>query len=155
MTGKRKFPDATDTSPRKKRAQTVNNETGPHEHTYTNNRAVPHKLLSLYYPRVVSLRQFLLSSLPLSSTSRRRRVSTYGARNGHHSLFLDSTLVGVLSEPHVTAKETRQRDFTAFTQSQNATDRSNGSSGSAAGQRFAEVSRTVRSVWRTLTCSDC
>ena len=141
MTGKRKFPDATDTAPRKKRAVTVNNQRDKHEHTHKNNQAVSNELFSLYYPRVVSLRQFLLSSLPLSSTTRRRRVSTYGSGNREsvrQTPFLDSTLVGVLSEPQTPVKETRQRDFTAFTQSQQKS--TNGANGGTRGHRFAEVS---------------
>jgi hypothetical protein len=154
MTGKRKFFDATATTRRKKRAQTANNHTDKHEHSHENNRPVSHELLSLYYPRIVSLRQFLLSSLPLSSTSRRRRVSTYGSGNleaARQTPFLDSTLIGVLSEPQTTVKEARQRDFTAFTQSQqNSTDNSNGS---ANGRRFAEVSFSkTRAGCKTLCC---
>jgi hypothetical protein len=145
MTRKRKFYDATDIFPRKRRAQIVNNPRNKHEHTHNDDPRVSHELLSLYYPRIVSLRQFLLSSLPLSSTSRRRRVSAYGSdsqagtRQPH---FFDSTLVGVFPEPRSTVRETRKREFATFTQSQQkSTDSSNGST---QGHRFAEVSNPAR-----------
>jgi hypothetical protein len=44
----------------------------------------------------------------------------------------------VLSEPQTPVKETRQRDFTAFTQSQQKP--TNDTNGSTRGHRFAEVS---------------
>jgi hypothetical protein len=145
MTRKRKLCDATDTAPRKRRVLPVNNQRTEHEHTHNDNAQVSHELLSLYYPRVVSLRQFLLSSLPISSTSLRRRVSIYGScsqtgtRQPH---FLDSTLVGVFSGPQITVKETRERDFVAFTQSQRKS--TDGRNGSTQDHRFAEVSNPVR-----------
>jgi hypothetical protein len=141
MTRKRKFCDANP-APRKRRAQTVNNQKNKHdEHTSNNDPPVSHELLSLYYPRIVSLRQFLLSSLPPSSTSRRRRLSAYGidgqAGTKTPHLF-DSTLVGVFPEPEPAVQESRQRDFVAFTESQQrSTDGTNGSTQSG---RFTEVS---------------
>jgi hypothetical protein len=139
MTRKRKFCDATNPAPRKRRAQAVNNQRNKHEHTSNND--VSHELLSLYYPRIVSLRQFLLSSLASSSTSRRRRLSAYGidgqAGTKTPHLF-DSTLVGVFPEPELAVQESRQRDFIAFTESQQrSTDGTNGSTQSG---RFTEVS---------------
>jgi hypothetical protein len=139
MTRKRKFCDATNPAPRKRRAQAVNNQRNEHEHTSNND--LSHELLSLYYPRIVSLRQFLLSSLAPSSISRRRRLSAYGidgqADTTTPHLF-DSTLVGVFPEPELAVQESRQRDFIAFTESQQrSTDGTNGSTQSS---RFAEVS---------------
>lgn len=43
---------------------------------------VKHPLLRLYYPQVLTLRNYLLSRLPLSSKSRRRRVATAGTQCG-------------------------------------------------------------------------
>jgi hypothetical protein len=138
MTRKRKFCDATNPVPRKRRAQTVNNQRNHHGRS---DLPVSHELLSLYYPRIVSLRQFLLSSLAPSSTSRRRRLSTYGidsqagTKTPH---LLDSTLVGVFPEPELAVQASRQRDFIAFTESQQrSTDGTNGSTQSG---RFTEVS---------------
>lgn len=139
MTRKRKYCDATNPAPRKRRAQAVNNQRNKHEHTSNND--LSHELLSLYYPRIVSLRQFLLSSLAPSSISRRRRLSAYGidgqAGTKTPHLF-DSTLVGVFPEPELAVQESRQRDFIAFTESQQrSTDGTNGSTQSG---RFTEVS---------------
>jgi telomerase reverse transcriptase len=138
MTRKRKFCDATNPAPRKRRAQTVNNQRNNHS---SSDLPVSHELLSLYYPRIVSLRQFLLSSLPPSSTSRRRRLGTYGVDSQADTetphLF-DSTLIGVFSEPELAVQESRQRDFVAFTKSrQRSTDGTNGSTQTG---RFTEVS---------------
>lgn len=151
MTRKRKFCDATDTVPRKKRVQTINIQSNKHEHIHNDNHSMSHELLSLYYPRILSLRQFLLSSLPLLSPSHRRRLTTYGCdseadtRNPH---FFDSTLVGVFSEPQTTVREARKRDFIAFTQLQQKSAAS--SNGSTQGPNFTEVgnleTRTSHSV---------
>jgi hypothetical protein len=151
MTRKRKYCDATDAAPRKRRVQAVNNQRYnhkhklTHKHTRNDNPSVSHELLSLYYPRVVSLRYFLLSSLPLLSTSCWRRVSTYGSgiqagtRQPH---FLDATVVGAFSEPQITVKDARKRDFAAFTQSQQKSLKN--SNGSTQSHHFAEVSNPVR-----------
>ena len=138
MTRKRKFCDATNPAPRKRRAQTVNDQRNHHG---SSDLPVSHELLSLYYPRIVSLRQFLLSSLPPSSTSRRRRLSTYGVNSqaGTETPHLfDSTLIGVFPEPELAIQGSRQRDFVAFTKlQQRSTDGTNGNTQSG---RFAEVS---------------
>src|SRR3954447_22421909 len=132
MTRKRKFCDATNPAPRKRRAQTVNSKRNKHEHTSNNDPPVSHGLLSLYYPRIVSLRQFLLSSVAPSSASRRRRLSAYGIDSqagGETPHLFDSTLVGVFPEPEVAVQELRRRDFVAFTKSQQRSrDGTNGSS---------------------------
>ena len=144
MTRKRKFGDnATDTPRKRRRAQTVNNHENIHKHS-DKDLPVSHEVLSLYYPRIVSLRQFLTSSLPLSSFARRRRVSTYGfdGQVGRQECHLfDSTLVGVFPEAQATIKEARKRDFLAFTQSQQKS--TNDSNGSTPNSRFAEVSSFV------------
>lgn len=46
----------------------------------TVSPVVQHPVLSLYYPYVLSLRQFLLSGLPASSKVRRRRLVAIGGR---------------------------------------------------------------------------
>ncbi|KAL1981064.1 hypothetical protein VTN96DRAFT_3129 [Rasamsonia emersonii] len=100
-----------------------------------------HPVLSRYYPRVVTLRQYLLEQLPSSSRARRRRIASLGRqqtstvkapftdegldKQDHGSDdnsalvdLLDSTLVGVLKEPNQDITQARQRDFAAFTQSE-------------------------------------
>ena len=142
MTRKRKFTDATDSAPRKRRAPTVNIQESSRKHSNVH-LPLSHEVLSLYYPCIVSLRQFLISSLPLSSTACRRRVSTYGsdrqAGTPRPHLF-DSALVAVFPEAQVTIKEARRREYLAFTQSQQRST----ASGSTQNSRFAEVCNFVR-----------
>lgn len=95
----------------------------------------PHPVISLYYRQVLTLRQFLLQQLPSTSKARRRRIlslkpsaaKTDGDENAagqkpgsgqNPASLLDTTLVGVPKKPVPTVDNTRQRDFIAFTQSQ-------------------------------------
>jgi telomerase reverse transcriptase len=91
-----------------------------------------HPVLSQYYPRLVTLRQYLLEQLPSSFKARRRRIASLNANVplnldphnqsiDHDSIIanlLDSTLVGVLKESNQSIDHARQRDFAAFTQSE-------------------------------------
>ncbi|KAJ9299612.1 hypothetical protein DTO271G3_2496 [Paecilomyces variotii] len=86
-----------------------------------------HPVISRYYLRVLTLRQYLLGQLPSSSKSRRRRIASLGQQGGNTprdhdiealSTLLDSTLVGVLREPHLKDDQETQKQFAAFTQSQ-------------------------------------
>lgn len=123
-----------------------------------SSRLLSHPVLTLYYNRVVSLRQYLLSQIPVASRSRRRRIASIGSRttrgiqvgnsnNSDHGLaaFLDTTLVGVLKETPPTISRERQRDLVAFSQSQSQSQSksqlSNSDSGSSCAQ--AEVCRTA------------
>ncbi|PKY01234.1 hypothetical protein P168DRAFT_60658 [Aspergillus campestris IBT 28561] len=102
-----------------------------------SSRLLSHPVLSLYYNRVVSLRQYLLGQIPVASRSRRRRIASIGCRttggsqvgsnssnsssnsdNNGLAAFLDTTLVGVLKETPPTISRERQRDLVAFSQSQ-------------------------------------
>ncbi|PVH95994.1 hypothetical protein DM02DRAFT_132437 [Periconia macrospinosa] len=96
-----------------------------------------HPVLSRLYPKVVSLRHYLLSRLPASSKNRRRKIAHLGVQQGPeqqdtntatHGIdaelgkLLDATLIGVVSK-HVTddtaatdiAKE-RDQDLKNFSQ---------------------------------------
>lgn len=97
-----------------------------------------HPVLSLHYPRVLTLRNYLLSKLPPSSRSRRRQVALLGSTelavdatvppdanpekcsDSRKALadLLDSTLVGIRHELEPDVEDTRHRDFIAHTQSQ-------------------------------------
>ncbi|CRG91151.1 telomerase reverse transcriptase [Talaromyces islandicus] len=94
-----------------------------------------HPVLSRYYPRVVSLREYLLEELPSNSKARRRRIASLGkprdkdverAANGDSNesdkdlaALLDQTLIGAFKNAASAAVvEARQRDFAAFTQSE-------------------------------------
>lgn len=100
---------------------------------------IEHPVLSRYYRRVVTLRQFLLEELPSSSKARRRRIISAGKRNESSKTpsngvetssqgstdsgidvarFLDSTLVGRLHCPSPAELEARQRDYAIFSQSE-------------------------------------
>ncbi|KAI9042294.1 telomerase reverse transcriptase [Aspergillus affinis] len=77
-----------------------------------------HPVISLYYPRVVTLRQYLLRRIPVSSKSCRRRIAavrndlTSSDLKSHGlAIFLDTTLVGVLKElsPTSTRSSTQTR----------------------------------------------
>jgi hypothetical protein len=91
-----------------------------------------HPVLQRLYPQVFTLRHYLLSRLPSSSTTRRRRISQLGhataaqGTNPTHDLdldvaqLLDSALIGSLINPgpHKPAHvdEERDQDIEAFTQ---------------------------------------
>lgn len=99
-----------------------------------------HPVLSRYYPRLLTLRQYLLEQLPPSSKARRRRIASLGQSSNakadrsdrgldpkqDHDVddnsvlvdLLDSTLVGVLKESNQDITQARRRDFAAFTQSE-------------------------------------
>lgn len=97
-----------------------------------------HPVISLYYPQVLTLRQYLLQQLPLTSKSRRRRILSLKApvaqpvaadkSDGDHrqheepaqiiANLLDTTLVGVPKEPLPTGDQIYRQDFVTFTQSQ-------------------------------------
>ncbi|RAK99664.1 telomerase reverse transcriptase [Aspergillus ibericus CBS 121593] len=93
-----------------------------------------HPVISLYYPQVVSLRQYLLRQIPLSSRSRRRRIVSVrddqppvGTSNDSRSgaqlaKLLDTTLVGILTETPPTCNEERRQELAAFTQSQSRSE---------------------------------
>ncbi|KAB8238673.1 uncharacterized protein BDW43DRAFT_121394 [Aspergillus alliaceus] len=83
-----------------------------------------HPVISIYYRQVVTLRQYLLKQIPLSSKSRRRRIAsvpTYDPTNsglGGLSQLLDTTLVGVLKEPTPARSQELRRELADFTASQ-------------------------------------
>lgn len=95
----------------------------------------PHPVISLYYQQVLTLRQYLLQKLPLTSKSRRRRILSLKspiAREKDHRQYeepaqilanlLDTTLIGVPKEISPAGDQTRQLDFAAFTQSQDRSE---------------------------------
>lgn len=111
------------------------------QRTATTSVTIEHPVLSRYYRRVVTLRQYLLEELPSSSKARRRRItsagkrdenkktglnvsaiaaSTQGSADGgiNFARFLDSTLVGLLHCPSPAELEARQREYAIFSQSE-------------------------------------
>ncbi|KGM85836.1 telomerase reverse transcriptase [Paracoccidioides brasiliensis Pb18] len=108
--------------------------------------SIYHPVLSLYYSRIMTLRDYLHAQLPASSKSRRRKIASIGLNNQRgtpHTLFsltlpprspssgilrtheetqiiadvLDSTLVGILKESDRAINDARQKEFAAYTQS--------------------------------------
>lgn len=90
-----------------------------------------HPVISRYYSQVVSLRTFLLSSLPSSSKSRRRKVASIDNKLAH---LLDTTLVGIDKQPDEATTQSRQRDLAVFTQSQARSSRDSTDTGASCPQ---------------------
>ena len=96
-------------------------------------REVKHAVLSPYYLRILTLRDFLLSRLPVSSRGRRRKIRDLpGISPAGEAAFLDSILVGVLHDPKPTVEDARRREFLNFTQSPERSPVSLGNTKSAA-----------------------
>lgn len=111
-----------------------------HQKTPATSVTIHHPVLSAYYRRVVTLRQFLLEELPSSSKARRRRITSAGKRDENKesdpnsstaastqgsteggidfAQFLDSTLVGLLNTPSPAELEARHREYAIFSQSE-------------------------------------
>lgn len=108
-----------------------------------------HPVISLYYSQVVTLRQYLLCQIPLSSKSRRRRIvsichepapaktSDDGGSGGLLANLLNTTLVGILTDSPPTCNEKRRQELAAFTQSQSKSEQASTDTGPLCAQ--AEV----------------
>lgn len=94
---------------------------------------VKYALLALYYPEVLTLREYLLSKLPETSKVRRRRILWVGRENQQHKedgsedtelgLALDQTLVGVFEvKEKEKADAERQQLWTSFSQHRSQDD---------------------------------
>jgi telomerase reverse transcriptase len=91
---------------------------------------VQKSLLSQYYPKILTLREYLLSKLPPSSKVRRRKIAAFTCceqftRSDEAELedislsrYLDQTLVGV-GERFETFKDERWKQWTSFSQRPN------------------------------------
>jgi len=87
---------------------------------------VKQALLSRYYPKVLTLRKYLLSKLPTSSKVRRKKISADKRRtwcdqvdgnepdDSNLAEYLDQTLVGVQEEE--SPKDERWKQWTYFSQ---------------------------------------
>lgn len=111
--------------PRQVKKQKTSSVSASVNDTQTKLTGVRHPLLSLYYTRVLTLRDYLLWKLPPSSIIRRRNLVKRNAdseggdtTNAGLQATLDGTFVGILEETKPTVDAVRQRDFLAFTQSQ-------------------------------------
>jgi hypothetical protein len=77
---------------------------------------IHHHVLSACYPKVCTLRNYLLASLPASSRVRRKRLNAHGREDD--TCILDVSLIGVSKEPSLSLMRSRKGDFASFTQSQ-------------------------------------
>lgn len=129
----------------------------------TGPSLVEHPTLCLYYHRVMTLRDFLLASLPPTSRTRRRKITSIG-RNERHitrdirksdpslqarfpnqsileeegclATLLDHTLVCAVRDKSPILKEPLERDFASFSQQANL---STGSSNYVGSTTISEV----------------
>jgi telomerase reverse transcriptase len=84
---------------------------------------VKQALLAQYYPRVVSLREYLLLKLPTTSKVRRKKIISVGRKcsveGGQEECglagFLDSVLVGILNCVQL-SQEDRLKQWSSFSQ---------------------------------------
>ncbi|KAK5195903.1 Telomerase reverse transcriptase [Exophiala xenobiotica] len=119
MTRKRKCPDSASNRPTK--VSKTSNQTVALENTkLPGDQPTPdlvnHAVLSSFYPKVCTLRVFLLTYLPSTSRVRRRKLSAFGQQDDE--CILDTCLVGILNEPSGALKQARKVDFITFTQCQ-------------------------------------
>jgi telomerase reverse transcriptase len=105
--------------------------------------SLQHSVLSCYFPRVVTLRTFLLSKIPPSGQKRLAKVDLTSDKQIDQDNFLDETLIGILNETNTLVEKTRQQDFVTFTQDpRRSTD---GSAGGTPEQQIEEIVDFV--VW--------
>jgi telomerase reverse transcriptase len=93
------------------------------ETSNSKEAVVKEALLTQFYPRVSSLREFLMSKLPPSSKVRRKKILSVGKNTDSGadqklSKFLDQTLVGVSKHKGVSQEE-RWQQWTTFSQKAN------------------------------------
>ena len=105
-------------------------------------------LLDLYYPKVQSLKDFFLTQLPATSRVRRRRIETLAT--GDVSTLLNSTLVGILTEPSLEVQKSRAAELVAFTQTQRGLpDNDSGKTQSCSSEEVVEF--VIWSLFRSTT----
>ncbi|KAI9683334.1 MAG: hypothetical protein M1829_005404 [Trizodia sp. TS-e1964] len=98
-----------------------------------------HSVLLSYFPRVLTLREYLLSKLPASSKSRRRKILSLGPADkgtgkcletGELAKLLDTALIGIARDAQEEDGQARRKELLHFSQKQlAATNQSSTSSG--------------------------
>lgn len=116
MKRKRPCQGAPGDYPAKRRHATKANQDIPKPEAVAGLPTIHHNVLSLCYPRVFTLRNYLLANLPASSRVRRKRLIAHGRED--ETCILDATFVGVLKEPSISLTRSRKDEFTSFTQRQ-------------------------------------
>lgn len=119
MARKRKRNESSDRHARPQKARKTSDT--KHAGHGVHQGHIHHAVLAAFYPRVLSLRDFLIERLPKSSRVRRRRIASFG-RDSTPSPFArhlwDTTLVGILQDPPPLVTEQRRKNFSAFRQPQ-------------------------------------
>lgn len=112
MARKRKLEYPVTTANRQAKKQKPTNLATPtlQEHPHR----IHHDVLSSFYPRVCTLRNYLLGGLPTTSRIRRRKLTAFGKDDPFS--ILDTCLVGVSRPTSLSVKESRKVDFVTFTQ---------------------------------------
>ena len=75
-----------------------------------------HAVLSCYFPRVVTLRNFLLSRIPVSRQKTMAQADLSDEERSQQDKFLDDTLIGIINETNSLDEKTREQEFATFTQ---------------------------------------
>ena len=103
-------------------------------------------ILAQYYPKVLTLREFLLAKLPASSKIRRKKILSAGKSQEKEETtfagFLDGALVGVLSEQEISREETLKQ-WTSFSQRIDTSDSNIGNTSALEGFSQSEVGYIV------------
>jgi telomerase reverse transcriptase len=97
-----------------------------------------HPVLSRYFPRVVTLRTFLLSRIPISKQKKLANAGLAPDKRGSQGNILEETLVGVLNETSSHVDKLRQQEFLTFTQDPERSTDSSGA-GSTPEHDIAEI----------------
>ena len=126
MAGKRK----------RKRSGNGNDIANEGNHKYPKNSGVSKSkdsvvkdaVLAQYYPRVMSLREYLVSKLPPTSKLRKKKILAFGKnrtpnREGDDafSKFMDQTIVGIRNDKEISPQE-RSQQWTSFSQRLDTSD---------------------------------
>ena len=88
----------------------------------TKDAVVKDAVLAQYYPKVVSLREYLVSKLPPTSKIRKKKILSFGKNFGSNreeneafSKFLDQTIIGVRNYQEISPQE-RTKQWSSFSQ---------------------------------------
>ncbi|ETI28779.1 hypothetical protein G647_01230 [Cladophialophora carrionii CBS 160.54] len=112
MARKRKCPETTSNRAQKRAKSANRDQNGVRE----RSPYLHHSVLSSFYPQVCTLRNYLLAGLPTSSRVRRRKLTGFGKDEA--TSILDTCLVGLLTQPSISVRESRRIEFATFTQTQ-------------------------------------
>ncbi|KAF4614304.1 hypothetical protein G7Y89_g15433 [Cudoniella acicularis] len=151
MAGKRKRKRPGNALERGEKRQKVSSSSTANGSATTKDPVVKQALLAQYYPRVFTLREYLLCKLPSTSKIRRKKIQCVGrGKNSEHaegdhnvSEFLDQTLVGELV-CNERLREDQWRQWTVFSQ---RADDSNFANVSGVGGGYSQSEIVDFAIW--------